>query len=222
MKNLLNGVFVITLLLLNCIHLTGKNQDTLNVVLYKTSEDFRIRKRMDLDAILITDEIKKDYIMVSKLIRKDNMKKISDSKFIFALEAGGSYYVNMGYSDDHYYEDKFARLNVVGDKICTIANGSTGSNGTSAAVIGGAAGGALGSLVGSIIDSQKSIDYGFLYMDLTEKEYRNFSRKRNEGCLIKSMNMSSFKKLCKKYKIQVVEEPKIEDVNVAIDKINEL
>jgi len=216
----LRAAMLMFYLMASGLELSGKQKDTMDVVLYETSQDFRKRKSMDVNALLITDELSEHYFMVSKVIHKHNNNKVGDAKFIFAMKVGDSFYVNMGYNEDNYYENMFILLTRVGDKICVTTDVVVA--GSSGAIIGILFGGVLGAVIGSAIDDGNADPYLF-YIDLTEKEFRNLSRKRNESCLLKKLNRSGFKKLCKKYDVNtvVIEKPLIEEVYRTIDMINQ-
>lgn len=61
-------------------------KDTLDVVVYATSQDLYQEKPINVNAIVISDEVGNNYFYANKILDTSSNKKVKDSKFIFAIK----------------------------------------------------------------------------------------------------------------------------------------
>jgi hypothetical protein len=229
------SVYVIFILvILNCSAL--KSRDTLNVTVFETSQQFRLRDSLKGDFIAIGKLESENLIVVKKLLNKVTGKKIKDAKLVWALKYENKYYVNLGYCDDISMNSYFIKLEIVGNYCMSALTKKMLEPQSAGSTIGSSAG-ALGSLVGSYSDivwgiksqwkePNSNIKCPILFIDLSEKEYRDYSRYRNESCRLKLLTKKDFQKIAKTkrehYKYTVLEIVNdVETVKEIVQKMNE-
>jgi len=208
--------------------ITAKQKDTIDVVLYMTSQDLLANKPMDIKASLITDEMAANYIFANKIIDKSTGKKVKESKFIWAIKYKGDYYVNMGYTDVMSTTGMYLKMDIVGT-YCAIKfdDRMPYPNAKSAFYYGGSV---LGYLVAKSqgyaddnqvwkVSEKKSVP--IFYCNLEDKEYRNFQQNRNESCLLTYFSEKSLNNLIKKYPlVPTYSKPNADDILNYLNELN--
>lgn len=220
-----------------------KTKDTFVVVLYNTSMDFQKKKKMDIDAFVISDNTGDYHFYANKIIDKTTGKKVKDAGFIWAIEYNGGVYLNLAYMDQINYVGMFVKMDLVGT-ICAVRfderlpielimenQGIATYGAVAGGSVGGFVGGALAGLAYHLLTKNKN---GGSYPDKEGKSslivfceldvisYRNFSYTRNESSLLYTLTKKELDRLKIKYlSYRVSRDPGYEEVINFFNIINQ-
>lgn len=228
MKSIIIWICII-LFSVTTIDVKSMSKDTFKITVYESSQKFKALDSMAVNALGVGN-IESDYMIeIKKVINAASGKKIKDSKFIWCIKYKNDFYVNLGYCDQIDMNSYYIKLDIVGH-YCMTAMRKEIFKPQSAALEMGLVAGAVGVLAGSyheIIYFERSEwrdtnnkKIPILLVDLSQKEYRNFSRHRNESALATLVTKDDVNKILKKNGIKISEPKTIIDVEAIIIEIN--
>ncbi|MDQ8004743.1 MAG: hypothetical protein REI64_08095 [Pedobacter sp.] len=93
-------------------------QDTIKVNLYKTTDDYIIKKYTDTGISLIVKEIGENHIQIKKFIDIHTGKTLNNKNTSWAIVYKGNTYLNLGYTNDLNNWKIFLRFNLEGNNFC--------------------------------------------------------------------------------------------------------
>lgn len=207
-----------------------KRKDTLQVVLYETSMDFRQKKNMGFDALVITEKKGDLYFYADKVVDTSTGKRVNDAGLIWAMEYNGDTYLNMGYMEELTFVGMYIKFDIAGNYCALkfderfpeeiVLKEYNENRKYALGVVGGVTGALLAYLLSDVKNvknklwlDDKEKEGLILFCDTMEESFRNFSWSRNGSCLIYFFTEKDLKNLLKKNpSVGLKDEPKIEDV----------
>jgi len=205
-------------------------KDTFNITIFETSQKFKNRDSLTIDAYAV-GFIESEYVIeIKKIINRSTGENVKESKFIWCFKYKNDFYVNLGYCNDISMNSFFVKLDIIGH-YCMASLPDYKFIPPSASNIFRYNNGTFGILAGNMsdwafhgksvwkYDSKKKCP--ILLTDLSEKEYRNFSWLRNESALLNLVTKKDLKKIMKKNNMNITKPTNVKDVEAIIIEINE-
>jgi hypothetical protein len=218
----------------------SKKQDTLKVVLYETSMDFRQKKSMGFEAVVITKDKADYYFFADKVINLSSDKKVRDAGLIWAMEYNGHMYINAAYSDEMFLPGMFLKFDVAGNYCAVKLDDKIGDE----LIISesykrtlfwiGVGFGITGAFIYQLLNRHRKDPEKYVWKDFKKQEslivicntmeesYRNFSWSRNESCLLQFLSKEDLNTIIKKNpSIGLKDDPVIEEIFTYFKVLND-
>lgn len=93
-------------------------QDTIKVNLYKTTNDYQVKKFTDTNISLVVKEVGENYIWAKKFIDESTGKNLTKINASWAITYKGNTYLNLGYTNDLNNWKVFLKFDIEGNNFC--------------------------------------------------------------------------------------------------------